>query len=317
MKAISVDMGGTHATVALVEDRNILATAGIDLTEINGLAKVLPSLATSARRLMQQAALDSSQVAAFALCFCGLSDPEGGRVVSTNQKYDDATSIDLRAWCRRELDLPFVIENDARMALLGECYAGAARGEGDVVMVTLGTGIGGAVRMHGKLVRGKHILGGNLCGHIPVDFNGRRCTCGAIGCAEAEAAGWSLPLVAKDWPGFAASALAGEPVVNFRALFAHAAQGDAVAVAIRERCLRVWSALAVGLIHSFDPEVMIFGGGVMASADVIIPYIQKHVEQFSWTPWGKVRIVPAELGNRAALLGAIPLLTQEGLHVLA
>lgn len=316
MKAICVDLGGTHATVALVEDRNILVTEGIDLTEINGLAAVLPLLADSARRLMQQTGVTSSQVAAFALCFCGLSDPEGGRVVSTNQKYDDATAIDLRAWCRRELKMAFVIENDARMALLGECYAGAARGESDVVMVTLGTGIGGAVRMHGKLVRGKHILGGNLCGHIPVDFNGRRCTCGAIGCAEAEAAGWSLPLVAKEWAGFAGSALAREPVVNFRALFKHAAQGDAVAVAIRERCLRVWSALAVGLIHSFDPDVLIFGGGVMASADVIVPYIQKHVEQYSWTPWGKVRIVPAELGNRAALLGAIPLLTQEGLHGL-
>src|SRR5579859_1096239 len=308
MKAIAVDLGGTHAAVALVEDRNILATEVIGLERVDGLAAVLPLLAEATRRIMAQAAVDGSEVSAFVLCFCGLADPASGRVVSTNQKYDDATRIDLPAWCRRELGLPFVIENDARMALLGECYAGAAQGETDVVMVTLGTGIGGAVLMNGKVLRSKHILGGNLCGHIPVDFNGRRCTCGAIGCAEAEAAGWSLPLVANDWPGFAKSALAREPV-SFRSLFEHASKGDDVACAIKERCLRVWAALATGLIHSFDPDVVVFGGGVLASADVIIPYIQKHVIEHTWTPWGKVRIKAAQLGSRAALLGAIPLLT--------
>jgi glucokinase len=228
--------------------------------------------------------------------------------VSTNRKYDDATRIDLPAWCQREMGLPFVIENDARMALLGECYAGAAQGETDVVMVTLGTGIGGAVLMNGKVLRGKHILGGNLCGHIPVDFNGRRCTCGAIGCAEAEAGGWSLPLVAESWPGFAKSALSREPAVSFRSLFEHATQGDGVALAIQERCLRIWATLTTGLIHSFDPDVVVFGGGVLASADVIVPYIQKYVTEYAWTPWGKVRIKPAKLGSRAALLGTIPLL---------
>ena len=317
MKAIAVDLGGTHATVALVEDRKILATEVIGLERADGLAAVLPLLAEATHRVTSQAAVDRSQASAFVLCFCGLSDPATGRVVSTNQKYDDATRIDLPAWCRREMGLPFMIENDARMAFLGECYAGAAQGETDVVMVTLGTGIGGAVLMNGKVLRTKHILGGNLCGHIPVDFNGRRCTCGAIGCAEAEAGGWSLPLVAKAWPGFAKSALSREPAVSFRALFEHASHGDGVACAIQERCLRVWATLTIGLIHSFDPDVVVFGGAVLASADVIVPYIQKYVIEYAWTPWGKVMIKPAQLGSRAALLGAIPLLTGGPASVLS
>src|SRR5258708_22615714 len=309
MKAIAVDLGGTHATVALVEDRTIIASEVIGLERVDGLVAVLPLLAEATYRVMSQAAVDRSQASAFVLCFCGLSDPATGRVVSTNQKYDDATRIDLPAWWQRARGLPFVIENEGRMALLGECYAGAAQGETDVVMVTLGTGIGGAVLMNGKVLRGKHMLGGNLCGHIPVDFNGRRCTCGAIGCAEAEAGGWSLPLVAESWPGFANNALSRDPAVSFRALFEHATQGDGVALAIQERCLRIWASLTTGLIHSFDPDVVVFGGGVLASADVIVPYIQKHVTEYAWTPWGKVRIKPAQLGSRAALLGAIPLLT--------
>src|SRR5258705_7706887 len=184
MIAVSVDLGGTHATIALVEDRNILATEVIGLERVDGLAAVLPLLAEGTYRVMSQAALGRSQVSAFVLCFCGLADPATGRVVSTNQKYDDATRIDLPAWCQREMGLPFMIENDARMALLGECYAGAAQGETDVVMVTLGTGIGGAVLRNGKVLRNKHILGGNLCGNIPVELKRRRFPLGALGCAE-------------------------------------------------------------------------------------------------------------------------------------
>jgi ROK family len=101
-----------------------------------------------------------------------------------------------------------------------------------------------------------------------------------IGFPEAEDAGWALPQIAKDWPGFNASALAKEPVVNFETLFRLAA-GDPVAAQVQERCLNVWAATAVGIIHAFDPDVVIFGGGVLKSADLIIPFLQSHVNQHS------------------------------------
>lgn len=195
------------------------------------------------------------------------------------------------------------------MALLGERYAGGGRGFANIAMITLGTGIGGAVMIEGALLRGKHSQAGNLGGHQPVLFNGRNCTCGGIGCAEAEAAGWSLPLVAKDWPGFRESSLAREPEVNFEALFRFSDAGDRVAREVRDRCLHIWAATAVGLVHAFDPEIVIFGGGVLKRADVILPYVQNYVTEHSWTPWGKVQVRAAELGNDAGILGAIPLLT--------
>jgi glucokinase len=312
MKAIAIDLGGTHATVAVVERVRILASEEISLDCLQGLAPALPLLAESIRNVLSRTHLKTSDVAGVALSFCGLADVNTGRVISTNKKYDDAIDLDLPRWCRQELGLNFLIENDARMALLGEWYAGAARGTGDVVMITLGTGIGGAATMNGSLVRGKHLQGGCLGGHWPVMFTGRQCTCGAIGCAEAEASGWSLPLIAQAWPGFANSELAKVDEVNFRALFESAARGDKVAVAIRDRCLRVWAAGAVGLIHAYDPEKIVIGGGVMCSAHVIIPAIQDHVAKHSWTPWGTVQVVAAELGNYAALLGAVPLLRTYG-----
>jgi glucokinase len=165
--------------------------------------------------------------------------------------------------------------------------------------------------IEGKLLRGKHAQAGCLGGHIPAVFNGRPCNCGAIGCAESEAGGWALPGIVQDWPGISQSSLAQYKEVGFKELFEEASRGDSIALAIRDRCLNIWAADAVGLIHAYDPEVVVIGGGVMKSADIIIPYIQSYVHKHAWTPWGKVQVHPAELGNNAALLGAIPLLTEK------
>ncbi|NDQ57074.1 MAG: ROK family protein [Acidipila sp.] len=311
MKALAVDLGGTHAQCAVVEDNKILAAKHLDLDSAQGLSTVLPRLAETFRELLAVTHLTEKDCAGLSFGSCGIVDSSTSRFLSMNQKWSDAPQLDLVGWSRRELFLPVRLENDARMALLGEWYAGAGRGVQNLVMITLGTGIGGAALIEGKLLRGKHYQAGNLGGHQPVLFNGRKCTCGSIGCAEAEAAGWSLPLVAGDWPGFEKSLLAKEPQVNFEALFRLAEARDTVSLAVRDRCLHVWAAAAVGLVHAFDPEVVIFGGGVMRSAATILPFIQDYVAKHAWTPWGKVQVRAAELGNDAGLFGAVPLLSEK------
>jgi glucokinase len=309
MKALAIDFGGTHATCGLVEDRTLLASETVDANRAS-LASILPTIAETFRKLVQRESLAMQDFAGVAAGFAGIVNSRIGRIVGTNAKYEDAPTIDLDAWSRKTLGIPMRIENDARMALLGEAFAGAASGFTDVVMMTLGTGIGGVAMIEGKLLRGKHGQAGCLGGHIPVLFTGRTCTCGAIGCAEAEAAGWSLPLIVKDWPGIEQSALAKYSDIGFKELFEESANGDSVAVAIRDRCLNVWAADAVGLIHAYDPEIIVIGGGVMKSAGVIIPYVQQYVSKHAWTPWGKVQVRAAALGNNAALLGAVPFLSE-------
>lgn len=308
MKALTVDLGGTHATCALVQDRSIICTKTLAADGSKDLAPVLPQLADCLRMILKECETEPAQCAGLAFCFCGLADHENSRVASTNAKYDDAPHLDLKGWCESSLGVRFEIENDARMALLGEVYAGAARGFEDIVMITLGTGIGGAAMIQGRLLRGKHAQAGCLGGHLPVLFNGRPCTCGAIGCAEAEASGWALAEVCRAASGFSSSPLSQEDPITFERLFHCASAGDPVAIAVRDRCLTVWSAATVGLIHAYDPEVVVLGGGVMKSASVIIPFLQDYANRHAWTPWGKVSVRCAELGNQAALLGAIPLL---------
>ncbi len=307
--AIGIDLGGSHASIAVVKDEKLLACEQVPLDSAQPLRPALDVFAAVIRKLLAEVQLTAEDCEGVALGFCGLADARIGRVVSTNKKYEDAPSIDFNAWCQREFGMRFGIENDARMALLGERYAGAARGCDNVVMITLGTGIGGAAMIEGKLLRGKHAQAGCLGGHLPAKVGGRACTCGAIGCVEAEASGWALPLMAREWKGFSASKLAQQENIDFQTLFALADAGDRVAGEIREYCLKVWATGAVGLIHAYDPERIVMGGGVMRSATAILPYIQTYVNEHAWTPWGKVRIVAAQLGNDAGLFGAIPLLT--------
>ncbi len=174
MKVLAIDFGGTHVTCGLVEDRVLLAHETIDTDCAKSLQAVLPRIRDVCLELMQ--APSSRDVAGVAIGFAALVDSRVNRILSTDGKYEDVKDIDLAKWVRENIGLPTRIENDARMALLGESYAGAALGFTDVVMMTLGTGIGGVAMIEGKLLRGKHAQAGCLGGHIPAVFNGRPCT---------------------------------------------------------------------------------------------------------------------------------------------
>ncbi len=306
MKVLAIDIGGTHVSCGAVDDQRLLEVRSIKTDSGGRLANLLPLLAQTIRELRRT---HENNFAGIGFGFCGLVDIAAGRIVSTNHKFPDATDIDLPSWALEEFDLPLVLENDARLALLGERHSGAAQNSDDVVMMTLGTGIGTAAVMGGRLVRGKHFQAGCLGGHFTIVAGGRLCSCGARGCFEAEASTYALPDMCRTWRGFETSPLAHEAKLDFAALF-RCAQGDEVASQIRSRCIEIWAACALSLVHAYDPELLILGGGVMKSSYPILPAIQEHVDSYAWTPWGKVRFCAARLGSNAALLGAVPLLKE-------
>ena len=106
---------------------------------------------------------------------------------------------------------------------------------------------------------------------------------------------------------FTSSRLAQKEVLDYAALFRAAAQGDKLAIELRDRSLRVWSAALVNLIHAYDPEAAIIGGGIMRSGKTILPPMRRYVSKHAWTPWGNVKIKPAALGNNAGMLGVASL----------
>lgn len=308
MRVLAVDVGGTHIACGAVDQKALLAKTNIATDSRGLLADLLPIVADQIKQLRRELGGEFTGVG---FGFCGLVDNRAGRIISTNHKYSDATSIDLVAWGHREFGLPLVLENDARMALLGEQHLGAAQGIKDVVMMTLGTGIGTAAMIEGKLIRGKHHQAGCLGGHFTIDIGGRPCSCGGRGCFEAEASTYALPGLCRSWPGFTASALSTEEKLDFQTLFRWADGGDSTAKQIREYCITIWSACALSLVHAYDPELLVLGGGVTKSAYPILAAIQQHLGEYAWTPWGRVAVKAAALGDDAALLGATALLNSQ------
>ncbi len=310
MILLAGDWGGTQLKLGVVRDGRVLAQTVEPSHSELGLAVRLPVIAAAWRRLLTGLELAPRDCAGIAVAFPSLVDNRSGRVLVDYGKFSDAPRLDLRAWAEREFGLPLAIENDARLALIGEWRQGAGRGCDNLVMITLGTGLGVCAVVEGRLLRGPHGQAGVLGGHITVRHGGRLCGCGNRGCAEAEASTSRLREIAAEMPSFHRSALRLAEPLDYAAVFRQAAAGDPCAVALRAHSFEVWGALTVSLIHLCDPERVILGGGIMAAADVVLPALAEHVRSHAHTPWGQVRVVASALGDAAALVGGEWLLQQ-------
>lgn len=220
----------------------------------------------------------------------------------------DLRDVPLGSRLADELGVATVVRNDVTVAIHGEWKVGAGRGADDVVMVTLGTGVGGAVVAEGHLLEGAHGLGGEI-GHIPVVDGGRRCPCGNDGCLEAYASGTALGLRARERVARhdGSSALADTTEVDGAAVTEAALDGDELAVELLREA-GYWLGVGLtGLVNIFDPEIVLIGGGAATrSAPIVLPEAERVVaarilgaEHRDPPP-----IRPADLGDDAGAIGA-------------
>ena len=299
-----MDLGGTKIKLGLVKDGNILCTADTDANSKNGLSERLPVIKNLMNDLLAHSGINLNEVAGIGISIPGIVDSKQKKILSIDNKFNDVVELNLSEWVNNTWHANLEMENDARCALIGEWKYGKGKGSDNVVLMTIGTGVGSSAVIEGKVLRGKHFQAGCLGGHFTVNIKGQQCNCGNKGCVEVEASTWNIERIAKQSETFSRSMLSKETILDFESIFRCAKKGDPLAIELRDHCLNVWSAAAVNLIHAYDPEILVIGGGVMASADEIIPYIQKKTDEHAWTPWGKVKVVAAENINSAALLGA-------------
>lgn len=307
LTVLAIDLGGSHARCAVVRDDVILAARSIPADGAAGLADLLPDFKSTFTDLAEEARIKWTDCASVVLGFCGIVSGREKRVLATNRKFDDAPSLNLAAWFESAFGSTFLLENDARLALLGEYRFGAAKGAHDAVMITLGSGIGGAAMLNGRLLESRNGLAGTIGGHLSITLNGRRCSCGNLGCAETEGSTSFLRDVYNLQDGSSQGRLAHQESIGFLELFAAVEEGDKPAIAAFEHCLLAWSTVTVSLIHAYDPEVVVFGGAVLKREKDILPRLQNYVAAHAWTPGRTVPLRVAELGADAALLGAIAL----------
>lgn len=309
---LGVDMGGTRIKMALLDQQGEIEQATIlDAKAEMSMEHRLEELVADINQLL---GLDCA-LKGIGIAFPGIIDFKNKQILSKYVKYPDAHKADISGWAEKHWQVPLLLENDARAALVGEWQHGAGKGYDNLLMVTLGTGMGSAVLLDGQLLRGRNYLAGNLGGHMSIDFEGDQCNCGNKGCVETAGSTWALQKNLEKIPGYEHSSLSKSKALSFKKVFMAAAQGDATAEALKLKSLEAWSAAIVNLLHAYDPDKLIIGGGIMESKAEIIPFIEKRIRERSWLPETGVEIAAAVQTKYAGLQGMCHLFQME--HTLS
>ena len=300
---IGVDLGGTKLLAGVVDDQLVVRHRAFRSAPVTG---ALDALADVVGELVQSS---EEPVVAVGIGIPSLIDRARGMAVWTNHL--DLHDVPVRDLMAERLGLPVAVDNDANAALLAELRGGAARGVAHGVMLTLGTGIGGAVVAAGRLVRGARGMAGEL-GHMVVDLDGPPCPghCPNRGCLEAVASGTALGRAgeerARAAPGgaLAREHAAGRPITG--ALVTELAHdGDPAAVSAVEHIGRMLGVGLAGIANALDPEVMVIGGGVVAAGELLLAPARAELAARALPPIADaVRVVPARFGDESGMLGA-------------
>ena len=306
MLYIGIDVGGTNLKAGLVDETGkILAVERCPLN-FQGPEQFAEDVA----RLAASAA-GKGGVAPESLAYVGMGLPgavSGGDILfTTNIPMKD---VPIERLFRRHLDLPLLLGNDADCAAVGEFFCGAGRGTRDFAVVTLGTGIGCGLLLGGKLHGGP---ASSEAGHLVICHGGELCNCGRRGCWERYASATALIQQTKAamaaHPESLLHAIAAENggVVEGRTAFQAAQAGDETALAVCRQYVEYLADGTISLINILRPEAVAIGGGVAAAPEhLLLEPLREIVARESFSSHGGIttRIVRAELGNDAGIIGA-------------
>lgn len=235
-------------------------------------------------------------------------DHETGHAISTVNL--DLEDMPVRDMLTERVGLPVAIDNDGNLAMLAEALYGAARDAQHALLLTIGTGIGGGIWLNGEIYRGSTGAGAEL-GHLVVEIDGHPCqkNCPNRGCVEAMASGTAIGRhgreAAEREPGsLLGQRLASGEEIDAKAVNEAAVAGDAAAVGAVELAGHYLGQALVSLANVFQPEVIVLGGGAIAFGELLIAPARREVEQYALNPMNQTRVVAAELGPAAGMIGA-------------
>jgi len=302
---LAFDIGGARIKAGLVRDGQVTSLTLATTDETGGAAGILETVRVIGMELLQK-----QEAAAIGASIRGIVDPESGVLLDVNEILTSLIGQPLAVHLTEEFKLPSYVDNDARMYALGEFISGAGRGYQNMVCLTLGTGIGCGVVLDGRILRGRREVAGILGGHCTIDATGPPCTCGNIGCIEAVIGTEALRQQTATMLASGRTSRLHKGNLEPRDIFAAASAGDEVAREIVQRFAQRLGAGIVTMIHAYDPDIVVLGGGMMPAAEQFLSPVQRYVDTHAWTiPRGRVRIVPAQCGDAAALVGVAELAT--------
>jgi glucokinase len=305
MVVLGIDIGSAQIKAGMVDgDGAILASRTIP-TPIDGNS-FAPALHDAIGWLLEAVGLP----AGVGVGCKGLINPDTTLIETLPGSLHFLEGLRLTDLVGLPLDVPVFADNDARVALAGETVWGAARDVQDALMFTLGSGVGGAVLVKGQLLRGHTGMAGHL-GHLTVEPGGQACMCGNRGCLETvfsaraiEAEAWSA--VHRGVDSSLTQLFRGQPqLVTCRTIFGAASEGDALAQTIVTTAIHKLGAAIAGLLHVFDPEVVILGGHVADAGEDLIGPLSAEVWARSRRLLGReVPVVEQQVADKSGIVGA-------------
>jgi glucokinase len=311
---IAIDLGGTQLRAALCTPDGTIHTRVRKMTH----AKRGPDdVMARACQAAEQVWPEQGEVQAIGLSAPGPVNPLDGVVIGAPNLpgWDHVPARDI---LRERFQRPVYVGNDANLAALAEHRFGAGRGCDDMIYMTISTGIGGGIVLGGRLFLGHQGLAGEI-GHVVVRPDGPRCGCGNRGCLEALASGTAIGhqaqtlAIAGRAPAILAAAGGDVTRVSSKSVGQAAAQGDKVAIKLLRQAGRYIGIGITNLMHLFNPQRFVLGGGVTQTGALLFRPIHRTVRLWAFLPqyWEDTEIVPAALGDDVCLLGALALASSE------
>ena len=301
----TVDLGGTHLRAATIDAAGKIHSRVKQTTPAAEMADEIVSAIVGAARQCQQQVAAGDSIRAISVVVPGSVNVAAGKIV----KAPNLPCLDgfpLTEALTRELGWRAILENDANAAALGEMWQGAARGRRAIVCVTLGTGVGGGIILDGKLWRGVNDSAAEI-GHMCVDpFGGVACTCGSRGCLEVYASATAIVRMAREAkPRHPNSVLSASNHLTSEEIFRAGVAGDELALEVYRRMGTYLGIGLANLINILNPEMIVIGGGVVNAWELFERDMNHQVAERAFPlPAAEVKIVPAECGDDAGLLGA-------------
>ncbi|MCW3491562.1 ROK family protein [Dethiobacter alkaliphilus] len=311
----AIDLGGTKIYSVLANSKgDILAHTRLETRAREGSETVMDQMVSSVDQLLEKSGGKKVQLAKIGVCIAGFYDWEK-RLLIHSPNMAGWSDVDVESRLQDKLGIPVIAENDANAAALGESRRGAGQGSGDMVFITVSTGIGAGLITDGKIYRGSRGFAGEA-GHMVVKPDGPLCGCGRRGCLETVASGTAIARIANEHMQNGRKTILSEITaqnskVTAPDVFAAAKKKDPLAQEVLQEAIHYLGIGLVNLVNLLNPQVIVIGGGVSeAGDDLFVPLRQIIAEHAVPPAAASVTLRKAALGMEAGVAGMLCLLTE-------
>lgn len=307
--ALAVDLGGTNVRAALVDsDGTIRHLVSRPTLGQEGRDAVIDRMAALVGEVVAHE--NPEQDVDVGVVAPGMIDPDAG-IVYFGPNIPEWHDIPLRSMLESRLNRHVYIGNDANCAALGESRFGSGHGSRDMIYIAIGTGVGGGVISNGHIVGGKRGFGGEL-GHVSIDPTGPRCTCGGIGCIESFVGGWAIvrdaELLVHSLRSDELLRMSRSSPITPEMVAMAATAGDPGAKSIFDRAGRALATGLGGLVNTFNPELLVIGGGISKAGDLLLEPFREALPGYTLPSiYAEVTIRESALGLNTGIYGAAAL----------